>query len=80
MNIDLTKLTAEQIDAALQASGYTDNQITRVRFVGMSTLCPTPSFHYHVEFDPAGDDAGSGDVFVHIALRGPKLGQLLADF
>lgn len=59
----LKKLTANQIDQALQNSGYSDNRITFARFKKTELVKGSPNFVYECQFD--GTEMGM--VWVYVA-------------
>lgn len=72
MGNEIENLNLDQVDAALQAGGYTDNRLTVVNFRGYTV---SGKARYEIVFD---DDGAVGDGFVYIE-NVPGVG-FVADF
>lgn len=75
-DINLTRLTVQQIDQALRLSGYTDNKLLSAEFVALQPS-KNRSFQcarYRVTCDNAGERS-TGDVYVKL-----REGRYYADF
>jgi hypothetical protein len=70
-SFDLRKLTAAQVDQALENGGYSDNRIQKARFKKMAGSSTNVQFIYDIEYETDDEeDAGVGQALIFVDVGG----------